>query len=122
MLDDVEIITEDIPGWVVSNEGTLTVALDITITDSLREEGFARDLVNRIQNLRKEKDFSVTDKINVNIESTEVINSAIKNNFSYICSETLATNLEIKETLPPEKSEEVEIGEELRVKISIERI
>lgn len=121
MLDDVEIITEDIPGWVVANEGSLTVALDVNITTELREEGFARDLVNRIQNLRKEKNFSVTDKINVEIESSEILNSAIKNNFSYICNETLATNLEIKGSIPLEKSDEVEIGDDIRVKIFIEK-
>lgn len=122
LLEDVEIITEDIPGWVVANEGSHTVALDITISDKLREEGFARDLVNRIQNLRKDKDFSVTDKINVEVESAEIINSAINNNFSYICNEILATNLEIKENISLEKVEEIEIGEEIKVKISIQRI
>ncbi|MBN2729653.1 MAG: isoleucine--tRNA ligase [Bacteroidales bacterium] len=120
-LEDVEIITEDIPGWVVANEGSLTVALDITLSDELKEEGFARDLVNRIQNLRKEKDFSVTDKITVEIESMDIINSAINNNFSYICNEILATKLEIKDSLSQTEAEEIEIGEDIRVKISIQK-
>ena len=66
-LEDVEILSEDIPGWLVANEGRLTVALDINITKELREEGIARELINRIQNLRKESDFNVTDKINLYI-------------------------------------------------------
>ncbi len=69
-LTDVEIVTEDIPGWLVASEGGLTVALDVNLTDELRGEGIARDFVNRIQNLRKDRDFQVTDKIRIQLERT----------------------------------------------------
>ena len=74
---DVEIISEDIPGWLVANEGRLTVALDITVTEDLRKEGLARELVNRIQNLRKSSGFDITDKIHVSILSCEEMDEAI---------------------------------------------
>lgn len=119
-LNDVEIIAEDIPGWVVANDGTLTVALDITITGALKKEGIARELVNRIQNLRKEKEFVVTDKIQLNIEKNKEIEPAIAENFSYICSETLTEKLEIVDEV--ENGEEVELSEELKTNISIRRI
>ncbi len=92
-LDDVEIMSEDIPGWLVASEGNITVALDITITEELRNEGIARELINRIQNLRKDKGFEVTDKIDLQVQKQEAITNAIFNNNEYICSETLATNL-----------------------------
>ena len=78
--EDVEIIPVDIPGWKVANAGQLTVALDVTINLELREEGLARELVNRIQNLRKELNFEVTDKINVCVENHPYIRQAVKNN------------------------------------------
>ena len=90
LLSDVEILTEDIPGWLISSMGNLTVALDITITDDLKHEGIARELVNRIQNLRKENQFEVTDKISCYIEKTNELEIAVQKNFNYICSETLA--------------------------------
>ncbi|MBL7891995.1 MAG: isoleucine--tRNA ligase, partial [Bacteroidia bacterium] len=92
--EDVEIIPVDIPGWKVANEGPITVALDITLTSELKEEGIARELVNRIQNLRKDKDFEVTDRILVKIQSNSAINSAVSNNLNYICTEILASSLE----------------------------
>jgi len=95
LLSDVEIMAEDIPGWVVASEGAVTVALDITITSSLKEEGVARELINRIQNIRKEKNFEVTDKIELKVEKIDEIVSAIQNNFSYICSETLADSVNL---------------------------
>lgn len=95
-LEDVEIIAEDIPGWQVTNSGRLTVALDITITSELKEEGISRELVNRIQNLRKELNFEVTDRINVVLEDHEYIRSAVNNNSAYICNETLADVFELK--------------------------
>ncbi|HSW68475.1 MAG TPA: isoleucine--tRNA ligase, partial [Bacteroidales bacterium] len=85
-LEDIEIFTEDIPGWTVANSGNLAVALDITISDQLRDEGIARELINRIQNLRKKKGFEVTDKISVLIKKNIGLVSAIENNFLYICS------------------------------------
>lgn len=94
-LEDVDIFTEDIPGWAVTNEGLLTVALDIALTEPLIEEGLARELVNRIQNLRKEKGLEVTDKIRLRIENNPVTDKAIEHNYAYICSETLTSKLDL---------------------------
>ena len=91
---DVELITEDIPGWVVSNMGKLTVALDISLSESLINEGIARELVNRIQNIRKEKEFDVTDTISIQLLEHQEIITAVKENKDYICAETLAKELE----------------------------
>ena len=93
--DDVEIISEDIPGWQVANEGKLTVALDITVSDDLRYEGIAREFVNRIQNIRKENGFDVTDKITVLIEDHEFVHEAVTRHASYIASQTLATKVSL---------------------------
>ncbi len=98
-LDDVEITSQDIEGWLVANEGNLTVALDVTITDNLRSEGIARELVNRIQNLRKDSGFEVTDRIDVKLQSNSQINTAIHTNISYIKAETLTEGLEIIDKL-----------------------
>ena len=92
-LADVEILAEDVPGWQVTSIGNLTVALDVTITDELLQEGISRELVNRIQNLRKELDFDVTDKISVRIQEHPYIAQAVSNNLSYICAEILADSL-----------------------------
>ena len=94
---DVEIISEDIPGWLVANEGNLTVALDITITDELRREGVARELVNRIQNVRKSSGFEITDKINVVIASDERTNQAIDEYHDYIAGQVQALSLTVGE-------------------------
>lgn len=94
---DVEIISEDIPGWLVANEGRLTVALDITVTESLHKEGLARELVNRIQNLRKSNGYDITDKINVTILSTDEMDDAIKEFNEYIANQVLAVSVEITE-------------------------
>jgi isoleucyl-tRNA synthetase len=118
--DDCEITTDDIPGWVVSTQGSLTVALDVTLTDELIEEGYARDLVNRIQNLRKDSNFEVTDRINVLIVSHPKLNSCIQNNYSYICSETLANQiqlLEMDETTS--EFEETELSDDIKTRIRI---
>ena len=95
--EDIELITEDIPGYTVASDNEITVALDISITDELRNEGIAREFVNRIQNLRKDSGFDVSDKIEIHIKSNLKINNAINNNLSYICSETLAKSLIITE-------------------------
>jgi isoleucyl-tRNA synthetase len=92
--EDVEIIPVDIPGWKVANQGNLTVALDVTITPELKEEGYARELVNRIQNLRKETNFEVTDKIIVKVSGEKYLNDVLKNNSEYISSQVLASSLE----------------------------
>jgi len=96
-IEDVEIVTEDMPGWLVSNEGKLTVALDITVTDALLREGIARELVNRIQNIRKSNGFEITDKINIEIESNENINAAVLEFKEYIATQTLALDIKIVE-------------------------
>ena len=91
--DDVEVSSQDIPGWLVANSNGITVALDITISPELKQEGIARELVNRIQNLRKESNFEVTDKIQIIFENNETLENAILNNESYIKSETLTENI-----------------------------
>ena len=90
---DFEITSEDMPGWLVASEGKLTVALDITLTDELRREGVARELINRIQNIRKDSGFEVTDKIRVEIEAKELVAGAIEHFASYIASQTLAVEV-----------------------------
>ena len=122
LLSDVEIITEDIPGWVVSNMGVLTVALDITLTEQLIEEGIARELVNRIQNLRKELNFEVTDKIFVEIEKNDTISLPLTNNYSYICSETLSESIKLVEAISNENKVEVELSDEIKIFIGICKI
>lgn len=90
LLEDVEIMAEDIPGWQVTSLGNLTVALDVTITAELKEEGLSRELINRIQNLRKELNFEVTDRITVSLQNDNLITSAVARNKAYICAEILA--------------------------------
>ena len=96
---DVEITSQDIEGWLVANEGALTVALDVTITDVLRREGIARELVNRIQNLRKDSGFEVTDRINVTLQKDDQIVTAVETNIDYIKTETLTEELKIKDEI-----------------------
>jgi isoleucyl-tRNA synthetase len=117
---DVEIISEDIPGWQVANDGRLTVALDITVTDELRYEGIAREFVNRIQNIRKESGFDVTDKITVLIEDHKLIREAVKRHSAYIGSQTLAKKVAVVSDLSDDNVREVEINE-MVVKISVTR-
>ena len=92
---EVEIFSEDIPGWVVANEGTLTVALDTVVTDELRREGIARELVSKIQNIRKGSGFEITDKINVTVAKNDSTNDAINEYNDYICNQVLANSLQI---------------------------
>ena len=108
-LADVEVISEDIPGWLVANEGRLTVALDITVTDELRKEGIARELVNRIQNLRKSKDFDITDRIAVLFSSNSLFDTAIREFSDYIKTQVLADSIEIKAQV---FEDEIEIDDE----------
>uniref|UniRef100_UPI0028EE4F2E class I tRNA ligase family protein n=1 Tax=Tannerella forsythia TaxID=28112 RepID=UPI0028EE4F2E len=98
--DDVEIISEDIPGWLVANEGRLTIALDITVTDELRKEGLARELVNRIQNLRKSSGLEITDKIRIAMVPAPEMNGTIYDYADYIQKQVLAESIEMKENLP----------------------
>jgi isoleucyl-tRNA synthetase len=120
-LDDVEISSEDIPGWLVSSDGELTVALDITITDELKQEGIAREFVNRIQNLRKDKNFEVTDKIDIRIQSNDQINEAIKKHKQYIGNQTLASSIELVDALN-NNADEIEIDQHIKTLISIKKI
>ncbi|WDZ98633.1 isoleucine--tRNA ligase [Mucilaginibacter sp. SJ] len=96
---DVEIIAEDVPGWQVANLGKLTVALDVTITNELKQEGISREFINRVQNIRKTKGFEVTDRINVQVSSTPAIREAVENNLSYICAEILANSITFVDNL-----------------------
>ncbi len=115
---DVEIISEDIPGWLVANDGRLTVALDITVTENLRKEGLARELVNRIQNLRKSNGFDITDKITVTVLSSDVMDEAIKDFNSYIANQVLAVSVEITDVI----SDATELDfEDFRLSVRIEK-
>lgn len=91
--EDVEIITEDMPGWLVANNGILTIALDIELTDALIEEGIARELINRIQNLRKSSGLEITDRIAIVLEDREEIHNAVLHCGDYIAGQVLATSL-----------------------------
>ncbi|RZM23428.1 MAG: isoleucine--tRNA ligase [Pedobacter sp.] len=99
LLSDVEIMAEDIPGWQVANMGNLTVALDVTITEELKQEGLSRELINRIQNLRKEMNFEVTDRISVSLQKHHLIAAAVAQNKAYICSEILADDIKLDENI-----------------------
>jgi isoleucyl-tRNA synthetase len=97
---DVEIMSEDIPGWLVASEGKLTVALDITLTEALKQEGIARDLVNRIQNLRKDNGLDVQDKIKISLQNNNpVVNEAISAYEQYIREETQATAVQLSDAV-----------------------
>ena len=123
-LEEVQVLTEDIPGLLAANKGTLTVALDTEITPELKSEGIAREIVNKIQNIRKNSGFEVTDKIEINIESNKPVDEAINSYQDYIKSQVLADRINIKENLNHEenKSEEIEIDENISVKVLIKKI
>ncbi|MFO8235529.1 MAG: isoleucine--tRNA ligase [Bacteroidales bacterium] len=120
-LDDVEISSEDIPGWLVTTDGDITVALDITITDELKQEGIAREFVNRIQNLRKDKNFEVTDRIKIRIQKANEINEAIEKHKEYIASQTLADNILLIDETDTE-GDTIEINDNIKTQIIIEKI
>lgn len=118
-LDDVEIRTQDITGWLVANDGKLTVALDITITPELKSEGIARELVNKIQNLRKENGLEVTDKISLEIQANEEIERSVNENMEYICSETLTQKL----TFVSNTTDGTELDiNEIKIKIVLKKV
>ena len=117
-LADVEVISEDIPGWLVANEGRLTVALDITVTEELRLEGLARELVNRIQNIRKSSGFDITDKITIAVLSSEDMDPAIRAYSSYIAGQVLAESIEIADVV----SDGTELDfEEFKLTVKVEK-
>ena len=118
-IDDVEILTKDIPGWTVTSEGRITVALDLTVTDELRAEGVAREFVNRVQNLRKDKDFDLMDRISIQLEENNPFKSEINANNSYISAEVLANKIEFVDTLS--QADEIEIND-VYFKININRV
>lgn len=118
-IEDVEISTKDIPGWTVTSDGKTTVALDLTLTDELKSEGIAREFINRIQNLRKDKDFDLTDRINISIEENSPFINDIKKNEEYISSEVLSNKIEIVSSLS--NFNEIEI-DEVNFKINVEKI
>ncbi|MBL7803715.1 MAG: isoleucine--tRNA ligase, partial [Saprospiraceae bacterium] len=114
--EDLVVSTEDLPGWAVATDGEVTVALDVTVTDTLMAEGVARDLVNRIQNLRKDKNFNVTDRVDVKVERHPAVVAAVENFGDYIRGEVLATSLVLSDNGAWERVElndEVEVGVEV---------
>ncbi|MFT4846821.1 MAG: isoleucyl-tRNA synthetase, partial [Sediminicola sp.] len=120
--DDVSITAKDIPGWLVAADGNITVALDITLSTALKEEGIAREFVNRIQNLRKDSGLEVTDRINLRIERTSEIEQAIENNLDYICAETLAGSLDLVSELEGDDAIRVEVDGNISTKIALQKI
>jgi isoleucyl-tRNA synthetase len=120
--DDVEIIPVDVPGWKVANSGALTVALDVNVSETLRNEGLAREVVNRIQNLRKDKGLEVTDRILVKIQENSGLDAAIKDNLSYICSETLAGELRLVKSIASPDASAVQLDDLITTLISIEKL
>jgi isoleucyl-tRNA synthetase len=116
LLDEVEIISDDIQGWLVASEKNITVALDITISEQLKIEGFAREIINKIQNERKEQDFNVADKITINVQNHLVLNDVFNNYKDYICNETLCNNIYFLDNLVSEKIYDIN-GETLIMEI-----
>ncbi len=120
--EDVEITTEDIPGWLVSSDSSLTVALDVTITEELRQEGIAREFINRIQNYRKESGFEVTDKINVLIVKEDSLNEAIIKHKEYIGTQTLAREVNLVEELDTKTAKKIELEEDVQTWLKIDKV
>lgn len=121
-LEDAEITSEDIPGWLVANDGKLTVALDINITEDLKYEGIAREFINRIQNIRKESNFDVTDKIEIQIQKHDLINTAIEKHKEYIGAQTLAKSIQLVENFDQNTVHLVEIDEDIKTNIKISKL
>lgn len=117
-LDDVEIFTKDIPGWTVTSEGKLTVALDLTLTEALKAEGIAREFINRVQNLRKEKGYDLTDRIIIGVEENNPFEKEILQNEAYISAEVLSDRIEIVNSLP--NFNEIEIDDQ-KFNIKVEK-
>ena len=120
-LDDVEVLAEDIPGWSVGTAGDLTVALDITVTPVLKNEGVARELINRIQNIRKASDFDITDKVNVILEHNPVTDAALADFADYISTQVLAASIKATDVLPDENVQELEL-DDVKVRVSVARV
>jgi isoleucyl-tRNA synthetase len=120
-IDNFEISTDDIPGWLIANNGSLTVALDTTLNEELINEGVARELVNRIQNLRKESDFEVTDRVAVIFGENEVIKKAVETNKEYIMLETLTDSISFSNNLNENNATELEFDKDISIFVSIEK-
>jgi isoleucyl-tRNA synthetase len=121
LAEDVEILSEDIPGWQVVNQGRLTVALDTTISPALKEKGLAREVINRIQNIRKEKGLEVTDRITVQIQAPEEVRQSVKNNLEYIRAEVLAETFELVDQLNATDAISVEVDDELSILTAVNK-
>lgn len=119
--DEVEITSKDIPGWLVAHDGNITVALDVTLTDALREEGIARELISRIQNLRKDSGFDVTDKIKLEIQQHQAVNKAVENYKDYIGSQTLATSVQLIEKVEATEGTTIEIDNNIAIILKISK-
>ena len=117
-ITDFEILAQDIPGWLVSTEGPLTVALDITINEKLRAEGIARELVNRVQNLRKDSGLEITDRILLKVDTNDLIQQAINDNKEYVCNEILANEI-VFETLDGSVALTTDLESEGDAKVSL---
>ncbi|HPD96553.1 MAG TPA: isoleucine--tRNA ligase [Tenuifilaceae bacterium] len=120
--DDVEILSEDIPGWLVANEGRYTVALDVTITETLRMEGIARELINRVQNIRKDSGFEVTDKIRITLKKHDKLDKAIETHHDYIAGQTLAKEINIIDGELNGTSTVIDLDDDLTTSIRVEKI
>lgn len=118
-LEDFEIVSEDIPGWQVANDKNLTVALDVTITPALAAEGLAREIVNRVQNLRKDSDFNVTDRINISIRKSDMMQKVVEEHGDYIKSETLADNIFLVDELT---GDQIDLADGISTVIKVERV
>jgi isoleucyl-tRNA synthetase len=118
-LSDVELMAEDVPGWQVATLGALTVALDIHVSEELKQEGIARELVNRIQNLRKDQNFLVTDRIQVRLSDEQTISPAVNNNLAYICAEILADSLVLESNLNTTETFEID---DIKLFVSITKV
>jgi isoleucyl-tRNA synthetase len=121
-IDDVEIISEDIPGWLVASEGKITIALDVNITEELRQEGIAREFINRIQNMRKDSGFDVTDKINIFIRKHDAVNSSINNYNNYISTQTLAKSITLVDSIDVKKAKLIDLEDDISTYVSISKI
>ena len=121
-ISDVEIFTEDVPGWQVTSENGITIALDITLSDELIQEGYTREMVNRIQNIRKDNGYDVTDRIIIKVQADDMLTNALKNNMEYLCAETLADDLQFVDSFADNQSAVLELDTTVSVNIQLEKI
>lgn len=120
-LEDLEITSDDIPGWEIATDGELTVALDLGLTEELKAEGIARELVNRIQNIRKGMDFEVTDRILIFVKTDEALHAALSHFGAYICQETLADRIEALADIPA-GAETVELVDGITAQLAVRKV